>query len=207
MKNKIIIAALVIIAIGEGIIYTNIKATAQESKAKNNVKMPDLTGWPEASQKAAKEMSAKYGQPDTSTPEVLIWENKGAWLKTIVYKKEMRHDFPKPHSDVVEQWVNYKVNLTKYNDLAKYDGSITVNRTNGTISSRCDKEAMNILALNLAYDILKGDKTIEGARIDYAKNAMSFSKGAKTMITEKLNFSNDRLAPDPDAQMEVLSQE
>ena len=41
-------------------------------------------------------------------------------------------------------------------DLARFDGSVIVERTRGEIGARCDKEEMNYLALNLAHDIVTG---------------------------------------------------
>lgn len=194
MKKSLIIFSIIAVA-AIGMLYS---FTLQKQD------MPDLKGWPEASQKAAKDMMDKYGKPDGITSDMLIWNNKGIWLKTIVYKKEMKHDFPKPHTDVMEQWINYSVPLDKYNDLAKYDGSVTANRTNGTISARCDKEAMNFLALNLSYDIIKGNKDVEQVRMEYGKSVMAFMKGEKPEYTQKLIFSSDKSAPDPDKPLEMM---
>jgi hypothetical protein len=137
---------------------------------------------------------------------MLVWKNNGIWLKTIVYKKEMKHAFPELHSDVLEQWINYRVPLNNYDELAFYDGSISVNRTNGTISARCDKEAMNILAINLAYDIIKNNKNVEQARKDYRTYAMDFNKGEKPDYTQNLNFNSDPSAPDADEPMESANE-
>ncbi len=51
------------------------------------------------------------------------------------------------HTDLLEQFIDYKVPLDKYDDLAKFDGSVGVNRTKGELSARCDAEAHNLLAL------------------------------------------------------------
>lgn len=166
--------------------------------------IPSLKDWPEASQKAATNMQEKYGNPNEVTDEMLIWNENGEWLKTILYKKEMAHDFPKSHTDVLEQWINCKVPLDKYNELATYDGSITVNRTNGTISCRCDLEAMNTLALNLAYDIIKGDKSAEQARLAYGDIALAYMKKEKPAYTQGLNFANDKFAPDSDKELDIM---
>ncbi|MEX2153654.1 MAG: hypothetical protein WD825_09970 [Gemmatimonadaceae bacterium] len=58
----------------------------------------------------------------------------------------MPHSFPKPHTDLLEQFIDYRVPVDKYDELAAYDGSVIVERTKGEISARCDKEAMNFLA-------------------------------------------------------------
>jgi len=203
MKAKLgIITAIAVI----GSAFFSARIQAQEkTKDKTTKKSAAMSheNWPAASKNAADEMIAKYGQPDARTPDMLIWNNNGIWLKTVVYKMEMKHDFPMSHTDVVEQWINYRVPLDKYNDLARYDGSVTVNRTNGTISARCDKEAMNILALNLSYDIIINVKSVTQARDDYGKNAMAFKKGDKPAYTQKLNFSSDKSAPDPDKPLDM----
>lgn len=212
MNKKIIIVCAFAFAISAA--FYSVSYLSAENKSSSDeinisddnkrVDMPDLKGWPSASQKAAKEMEAKYGKPNGVTPDMLIWNNNGMWLKTIVYKKEMKHDFPKPHTDVMEQWINYRVPLNSYDELALYDGSITANRTNGTISARCDKEAMNILALNLAYDIMSNGKTVDNARMDYGKDAMAFMGGDNPVTTQKLNFSNDKSAPDIDKPLDIM---
>ena len=43
--------------------------------------------------------------------------------------------------------------------LAAYDGSVVVNRTNGEYQPRCDLEAANFLALNLAHEIILGKRS------------------------------------------------
>jgi hypothetical protein len=205
MKKQIIIGSLLAVT-ATGLFYgfNRMQAAAETVSDEDQVvTMPDLKNWPEASRQAAKEMEAKYGKPNGVTSDMLVWNNNGIWLKTIVYKKEMKHDFPKPHTDVMEQWINYSVPLNNYDDLALYDGSVTANRTNGTISARCDKEGMNLLALNLAYDIVNNSKTVDQARMDYGKNAMSFMKGEKPGYTQKLNFVSDKTAPDPDKPLDM----
>jgi hypothetical protein len=94
--------------------------------------------------------------------------------------------------------MNYRLMPDKLDEIAHYDGSITANRTNGTIAARCDKEAMNILALNLANDIAGGTKSVEQARADYTRLAAAYKRGERPPYAEKLNFGNDRSAPDPD---------
>lgn len=209
MKMRIIVF-LILSAITAGILYgfTHIQANEKSTLQEKTINMPNLKTWPEVSQKAAKEMETKYGKPNGATSDMLIWNNNGIWLKTIVYKNEIKHNFPKPHADVIEQWVNYGVPLSNYDELAFYDGSVTANRTNGTLSSRCDREAMNLLALNLSYDIVNNSKTVDEARMIYGKDATAFMKGEKPPYTQKLNFISDKTAPDPDkaidAEMEQM---
>ena len=52
---------------------------------------------------------SKYGAPNEATASRLIWYNTGPWKRTIVYRDEVPHNFPKPHTDVLEQFIDYHV--------------------------------------------------------------------------------------------------
>jgi hypothetical protein len=114
-------------------------------------------------------MIEKYGQPDEVTAMRLVWHDNGPWKRTIVTKEETDHAFPMPHKDVLEQVIDYRVPTDKVDDLAKYDGSVIVERTKGELSARCDKEEANYLALNLANDVATGKKSPADAREQYAE--------------------------------------
>jgi hypothetical protein len=155
--------------------------------------------WPAKPREAARMLAAKYGDPDEVTPSMLIWNARGPWKRTIVYREEVAHSFPKPHTDFLEQVIDYRVPTDKADDLAAYDGSVIIERTKGELSARCDKEELNMLALNLANDVATGAKDIEAARKAYAENAMAFLAGKKTPYTQALQFRRtaERTA-DPD---------
>ena len=128
-----------------------------------------VADWPQTSNEAANAMIDKYGAPDGVTSTMLVWNDNGPWARTIVSKEPVQHDFPMPHEDVLEQVIYHEVPIDKIDDLARYDGSVIVERTKGTISARCDKEGANFLALNLAHDIITDDKTVDEARQAYAE--------------------------------------
>lgn len=149
------------------------------SVAAQDAQLPDLSDWHAASQTAAKEMVEKYGQPDGVTDTMLVWNDNGPWKRTVIYKEAVQHDFPTPHPDVLEQTINYDVAVDMYDDLAEYDGSVIVERTAATMAARCDKEAANFLALNLAHDILTGERSIEEARTFYADTMQAVMGGGQ----------------------------
>lgn len=148
-----------------------------------------VMAWPMVSQEAAREMMAKYGQPQEATATMLVWHNNGPWLKTIVYRDPVEHRFPKPHQDVLEQWIAHRATPGKFDELAMYDGSVMVERTKGVMSARCDKEAMNFLALNLAHDIITSRKTVAEARAAFGREAMAFSQGRGGPATQGIQFT------------------
>jgi len=94
------------------------------------------------------------------------------------------------------------VPLGKYDDLARYDGSVIAERTKGELSARCDKEEMNYLALNLAHDVATGRRTVEDARRFYAETAMATMKGEMPPYVQRLQFDPSRGGTaDPDKSM------
>jgi hypothetical protein len=159
-----------------------------------------VTNWPAAPKMAADKMIAKYGAPHEVTETMLAWNYNGPWKRTIVYKQEVPHHFPMQHTDLLEQVIDYRVPVGKYDELARYDGSVIVERTKGEISARCDKEEMNFLALNLANDVATGKKTVEEARSYYARAAKEFMQGKMDPYVKQLQF-NDRKGntADPDS--------
>ncbi|HEV2294140.1 MAG TPA: hypothetical protein VGR35_09800 [Tepidisphaeraceae bacterium] len=149
-----------------------------------------IAKWPETPKKVAQKMMEQYGPPSGVMPSRLIWNNpqKGPWAEIILSRDEVQHDFPMKHTDVLEQVIYYDVPVDKVEELAKYDGSVIVERTKGTLSARCDKEAANFLALNLAHDIITGKENVEEARQAYAQAIQQSMKGQMPETMQKLMF-------------------
>lgn len=147
-----------------------------------------LSGFEGKAQEAARVMIARYGRPDEASESRLIWHGKGPWKELIVYREEVRHEWPMPHTDVLESVIPYRVPADRFDDLAMFDGSVIAERTKGTLAARCDKEEMNFLALNLANDIVEGKKSVEEARRFYEETAKAFKEGKKHETTQKLLF-------------------
>ncbi|MEC0275432.1 hypothetical protein [Peribacillus frigoritolerans] len=144
--------------------------------------------WNAMSKKVAYLTIEQYGPPNEAIQSRLIWYNNGPWKRTIVYRDEIPHDFPQPHTDVIENYINYTVPPGMFSELAKFDGSVIVERTRGEVSSRCDMEAANILALNLMNDIVTGKLSVEEARDKYCEVTSSFMMNRPAPYAEKLQF-------------------
>lgn len=191
MKKNILIAVAVIAtgAVAFATLTSAEKKTATPVETTISSASDDMSGWSDASKMAVMMMKKKYGEPATKTADMMMWNNTGQWKRTIVYAKEFKHDFPMPHTDVMEQCIDYKVPQEKCNDLAMFDGSVVSNRTNGEISARCDKEGANLLAINLVNDVIKGDKDVQSARDFYAQTIKEFINGGKPAYMQKLVFN------------------
>jgi hypothetical protein len=180
-----------------GMFFSNNKVNTVSAKTEEEKSIPELIGWSPGSQILAKEMMAKYGVPGEFTESMLIWKNNGEWKKTILFKDRVRHDFPMPHEDVLEQTINYRVPEEKLDELSKFNGSITASRTNGTLTVRCGNENLNMLSLNLADEIIKSKITVSEARLEFYKNAAAIIKGRIPESGQCLFFESDANAADP----------
>jgi hypothetical protein len=147
-----------------------------------------VAGWLDEPRAAAKKMIAKYGQPHEATAVRMVWWNNGPWKYTELVKEEIPHNFPMPHHDMLRQAINYRVSTDAYDELAKYDGSVIVERTKGEISARCDKEEANFLAIHLANDVAMRKRTVANARTFYA-NAIKAMMAGRTNATQKRYLS------------------
>jgi hypothetical protein len=158
-----------------------------------------IAGWEERPREIAEATVAEYGEPTEVSASRLVWRGNGPWKETIVHRDGLIHDFPKPHTDVIEQVIDYRVPTDKADDLLAFDGSLTIHRTEGTLSARCDDEALNFLALNLANEIVEGDKSSDQARKAYAQGVVDLMKKKSPAATEKLLFDVSSTATtDPD---------
>ncbi|WP_052131424.1 hypothetical protein [Planococcus sp. CAU13] len=144
--------------------------------------------WPETSRMAAEQTIGFYGPPNEATASRLFWFYNGPWKRTVVYRDEIPHDFPEPHSDMLESVIDYHVPPDKVSDIAAFDGSIIVERTKGEVAARCDLEAANILALNMMHEIVTGKKTVKQARKFTASEMAAYAMNRPAPYAERIQF-------------------
>ncbi len=147
-----------------------------------------MAKWPTASREAAMYMTKKYGMPMEMTASMAMWGKTGPWKRTVVYNYEVQHDFPMAHTDVMQQWIDFRMDPEDADDLAEYDGSVVYERTNGELSARCDKEMANFLAINLAHEIAISKRDVKSARAKYGEEIMKAMAGNMTSYTSGLMF-------------------
>lgn len=169
--SAIFVTILIVIAC-----HSAYKATDFSVRDVNSI----TANWPANTREASNRLINKLGLPDEITSTTLVWKDRDVWKKTVLMKEGIPHDWPMAHTDYLLQTINYKVPVDKLDELGRFDGSVIVDRTKGTLSARCDKEEMNVLALNLAHDIITDKKTVEEARDHFAKTATRFKEGDTT---------------------------
>ena len=160
-----------------------------------------VEGWPDESKEAAKLVLEKYGEPQEATESQLVWHRVGPWKRVVASKAFWKHDFPAPHYDSVESVLDFRVPPEHFSALAEFDGSVVAERTAGEVSARCHDEEANSLALNLAHDIIMGEKTVDEARAYYAKEFLDYRRGLPTPYMDELRFEPRRDTPDPDERV------
>jgi hypothetical protein len=148
--------------------------------------------WPAASKDAAERMIAAYGPPNEGMESQLAWHNREPWKLTIIFRDGVWHNFPQPHLDILRQTVNYRVPKEKVNDVCAFDGSIVIDRTRGEMSVCSESERMNILAINLAHNIIKGTLSVEEARRKFTEAVVAMRLNWPVPDAEKLEFSTIR---------------
>jgi hypothetical protein len=148
-----------------------------------------LAGWPIETRALATQLTTKYGKPAEASASRLVWNGNGPWKRTVLYREEVQHNFPMRHKAVLEQTVNYKVPLPKFAELAEYNGSITVSKLLGEISVRSESEDSNFLTLNIADDIIKGERSVQQALAYHAQTIRGKMTGDRGAYLEKLKFT------------------
>ncbi|BAU88858.1 hypothetical protein MPPM_0253 [Methylorubrum populi] len=164
---------------------------------------PIAQDWPEPARKAAAALVEKYGPPQEQTATLLIWHRNGPWIRTVVHKVGAEHDFPAKHSDVVEQILPYKVPLNLYSAVATFNGSVIPDRTRGTLTAFGESEAGNVLSLNLARSVVRGELTPEQAREKQVAATREMGEGKTPELATKLTLEQQQEGDvsDPDTAM------
>jgi hypothetical protein len=159
-----------------------------------------MQGWPVDSSEAAQRVIKKYGEPDESCHSSLTWDRRGPWKRIVAHREPSKHNFPAPHVEAVECFIEFHIPPWKVSDLVRFNGSVVVYRTLGEISVRGHDEETNLLALNLAYDIITGKRSVDDARKYYAQEFLNHKRKAPTPYMKGLKFEQKR-SDDPDERI------
>lgn len=146
--------------------------------------------WPDPPRKVGEKLLDHYGAPNEATATKLFWYRVGPWARMELTADQVVHNFPALHTDFLAQYVDYPVRAEHVSDLVNFDGSLIVDRTAGQIGSRCDHEAYNAIAINLAVEIMEGRRSVEDARRLVGETANAFLLGRDAPYAEGLLFTS-----------------
>lgn len=172
------------------------KKPAAEAPAATDAKSV-ISSWPEKSKTAASALIEKYGPPDAVVDRLLVWNDKDQWKMVAVFRDAVPNNDPMPHEDYVENKISYNVPEDKVGALAKFDHSIVVDQTRGTLASTSDSEKSNILALNIANEIVTGTRDVASAKSFLKKTLQESMAGKSSPYTEGLMFTPSATVPNP----------
>jgi hypothetical protein len=145
--------------------------------------------WNPAARDAAKRMFEKYGAPQEVTANRLVWRDNRPWKSTTVVNQDVPHHFPTEHNDVLIQTLAIDVPVEKFSELAQFDGSVTAHRTNGELTAACDREENNLIALNLASDLINGKLSVQQARQRLTELAQAVANGQQPAYATDIRFN------------------
>ncbi len=147
-----------------------------------------IESWPTNTKVTAQHLIDKYGPPDRANDSRLVWNDRGQWSQIRLFREGASDNFPTTHKDVVENTIRYDVPQDKAGELTKFDSALEVDRLSGTLSARSDSEEANILALNLADEIVRGKRDVDSAR-DFMRSTLRKSMAGKSSpYTDHLLF-------------------
>jgi hypothetical protein len=150
-----------------------------------------IRAWPAPERAAAGAMLAKYGPPSQYDRRALVWFNNGNWKRTIVYRRALHRSGKAPGKDFLQQTVGYIVPNDKLALLKSFNGRLEVSPTAGELSFASDSEATNLLALNLADEIVVGKRSVAQAREFFAKTSRLAASGKSSSYMDGLRFDVD----------------
>lgn len=143
-----------------------------------------ISDWPTFSRVTAELAVSRYGLPEIVTPEALTWNAAGPWMKTVIYRTGRQHAYPQKHEDIIRQSMVFEVSAAKAAALAKMDMGLSVEGNPTVISVLSDSEESNMLAMNLAHEVVGGQRTPADARAFFRKTIELSAQGKNSPYTE-----------------------
>lgn len=144
--------------------------------------------WPAFSYRLARQMISKYGQPAEAGDHSLIWRDNAPWKRTVVHRAPPGGGVLQRNRGRLEQSVAYKVPEAKLGLLSRFDKDIEGDAKAGLLTARSDDESLNYLALNLADEVLRGQRTPRDAE-GFRRIVLRLRDAGKTSpYLEKLLF-------------------
>jgi len=146
--------------------------------------------WPAAQRATARALIDKYGRPAQYDSHALAWFNNGIWKKTVIYRRSPLQG-PNRDKEFLQQSVGYIVPADKIAALKKFDKRLEVSQTAGEMTFTSDREATNLLALNLADEIVTGKRTVASARAFFMRTTVLAAAGKSSPYRRDLRFNVD----------------
>lgn len=139
--------------------------------------------WPKGSRALARAILERYGAPDSVAASQLIWTNRRPFRTVVVYREEdwLGHG-------VLEQTIAYRVPVARWSELTAFSNGVAYDPARETLSVRGSGEEVNMLALNVAHELVRGSRDVSDARAFYKKILALTESGKSSRYTKRLLF-------------------
>jgi hypothetical protein len=191
MKNFFLLALLAGLFAG----CATTSTTGMNAEERSDRAQAVVPHWHAYSQVAAMKILEEYGPPDQIRSDRLVWYNKGPWNRIAVWNAANSNYSGTVGPDNLEQTVAYEVPRGKRKALAAFSDKLAVSKDGKELSVRGNSEALNILTLNLADEIVWGHRRPDDARSFYGRIYQLSHAGKSSPYTEGLLFSTNRVVP------------
>ena len=146
--------------------------------------------WPAVTQAAARALIEKYGPPSGVMENALSWASDDQKVMRVwLYGHPVLDDDPVPHRDFIENTIDYSVPKDKVAALLRFDHALDIDQLRRKLRANSDSEKNNILALNLANEIVTGVRDVSSARALWKKTILESMAGKSSPYTERLMFT------------------
>jgi hypothetical protein len=146
--------------------------------------------WASPSAAVASRLLEEYGTPDDVTPNRITWNRRGAWKRTVVWNRKPIYLAPVDLA-VMKQTVDYRLTPEFAAELLAFSGSLEIDLEHGELSSRASREEINYLTLNLADEIVRGEKSVAQAQTAFVRQLRLAAAGKTTSYMTGLLFTKD----------------
>lgn len=148
----------------------------------------EIARWPEEPRLAAIQYLEAYGAPDEVSAAALVWRRRGDWLWLAV-----RRDAGAARDQrLLQHAVRYDTDTAPQNNLKRMKAGVEYEPIGGVLVVSSDSEPANILALNLAVDVIEGRLSPEEAGVRYLKTLELAASGKSSESMRRLLFTPAR---------------
>lgn len=163
-----------------------------------------LANWPRESRTTANLAVKRFGPPVSASPEALAWNKSGPWGRTEVFRSGEKRSFPLEHRDIIRQSVPRQVTAEQAAILEQMDIGLSVAGKPTLLSSISDSEESNFLGINVADEVLSGERSPEEARAFYRKTSQAAAAGKSSPYTERILGASDKSGLKTEAVRETV---
>jgi hypothetical protein len=158
-----------------------------------------IKDWPAKLKTEARLLIERYGEPTSCDERRLTWTDNGPWSRTVLHRDGITPTLLGRKKDHLEQTIRREIPADKVAELTEFDKRIEVDRAAGEMTSWSDSERMNFLALNLADDIINGQRNAADARAFSLRVRMLERSGKSSPYLEGLLFTLEGKKASPPA--------